>query len=125
MHTRSSLKELAFHEYKVTRQTSTGNGELYAGHVTLKGEPRVPAGFVRGELGYDGPVGIRLQVWVDDEDIKERHKLRMRAEAAGIDAPACVTPKRKTGKRETKWSRLARAQNSDALKLVEVIRVAA
>jgi hypothetical protein len=47
MQRRTGLARLAYREYKVTRQVSTGNGESF-----LAAGARPPAGFVMGELGF-------------------------------------------------------------------------
>jgi hypothetical protein len=52
---RSELIEVAWFEYKVTRQVSTGNGEMYLAQW------RVPGVFVAKELGYGGGQGPSLE----------------------------------------------------------------
>lgn len=105
MHARSSLKAQAFEEFKVTRQTSTGNGELYCGMVEY-GDPGIPSFFVRDELGYDGPVGVRLQRMIPQAELERMHQ---RQEAVSIAAPDAMLAKRKP-RRETPESRRAKLQ---------------
>lgn len=104
MRDRSTLKSQAFEEYKVTRQTSTGNGELYCGYVTLSMESPVPAGFVRNELGYDGPVGTRLQRMTPQAELDRMHQNQ-----ESVAAPDALPIARKS-RRETPESRRAKLQ---------------
>jgi hypothetical protein len=110
-----TMFELAFEEYRVTRQISTGHGEPYCSMVGVKGES-MPAWFVRDELGYDdGPVGTRLRSMVAQETLDLRHQERARREA--VPPPAQPKHKRKH-KRETKASRRAKLEQLEARALM-------
>lgn len=47
MHQRNKLARLAYREFKITRQVSTGNGETF-----LAAGERPPGGFIMAELGF-------------------------------------------------------------------------
>jgi hypothetical protein len=47
MHSRNKLARLAYREFKITRQISTGNGETF-----LAAGARAPGGFIMAELGF-------------------------------------------------------------------------
>lgn len=108
MSTRGSLFEQAFEEFKVTRQVGTGNGAMYVAAVEYGG--RIPGGFIRDELGYDGPVGTRLYVMVPQERIDRRHQEVARAVVNAPDAPAKASKK----PRETRHSRRAKLEQLEA-----------
>lgn len=108
---KSELFKTAHEEFKVARQVSTGNGSLYCGQVTLSMEPPVPGWFIRDELGYDGPVGIRLHAMIPQETIDERHKRDAAAEM--VPAPDAMPSHRKQP-RETKASRRAKLEQLEA-----------
>lgn len=105
MTTRGTLFERAFEEYKVTRQVSTGNGGLYVSTVEFGG--RVPGGFIRNELGYDGPCGSRLHAMVHQDWLDERHKEAAKAESQYVAAPD-ISPRPAKAPRETRQSRRAK-----------------
>ncbi|HEX4461919.1 MAG TPA: hypothetical protein VIA18_28260 [Polyangia bacterium] len=99
------LREAAFEEFKVTRQTSTGNGALYCAQVGLSKEPSVPGWFVRDELGYDGPVGTRLYRMTPQSALEAAHREAARDE--GVPAPE-ASPRKQKRIRETPASRRAK-----------------
>lgn len=105
MSTRGSLFEQAFEEYKVTRQVSTGNGGLYVSMVEVGG--RVPGGFIRDELGYDGPCGFRLHHMIDQAQLDKRHQLAALNADHYVDAPD-IAPQPAKAPRETPASRRAK-----------------
>jgi hypothetical protein len=103
---RARFFERAFEEFKVTRQTSTGNGQLYCGMAGLRDEP-LPDWFMRKELGYDGSVGVRLYALAPQQALDERHRNAMMVETV----PPPVLPGRpQRPKRETKASRRAKLE---------------
>jgi hypothetical protein len=104
------LFQRAFDEFKVTRQTSTGNGERYCGMTGVRGEP-LPSWFVRDELGYDGPVGVRLCALPPQEALDERHRDAMMVETV---PPPVVSARPQRAQRETKASRRAKLEQLEA-----------
>jgi hypothetical protein len=100
------LFQRAFEEFKVTRQASTGNGELYCGMTGLRHEP-LPGWFVRDELGYDGPVGVRLYAFTPQQTLDERHRSAMMVETV---PPPVVSARPQRAQRETKASRRAKLE---------------
>jgi hypothetical protein len=95
MSTGKRLADVAFEEYKVTRQISTGNGDLYCAQW------RTPGWFIREELGYDGPVGLRLYTMIPQERLEERHRAAM-----VVPPPKRLSKKAKKAQaRETRYSR--------------------
>jgi hypothetical protein len=124
--TPQTTHEAAFEEYKVARQVSTGNGELYCSQVGRDGKrvlgsretggtpfDGLPGWFVRNELGFDGPVGTRLYVMVPQEELDQRHMDR--AHRPPVAAPA---PPPRSRKRETKHTRRAKLEQLAARALM-------
>lgn len=109
----SGLFKQAHEEFKVTRQTSTGNGSLYCGQVTGPKSPDVPGWFIREELGYDGPVGVRLYKMLPQEVIEGRHRRAAQQEQKLVPAPD-IHPSARKPPRETKATRRAKLEQLEA-----------
>lgn len=114
-----SLFEAALEEFQVTRQISTGQGQVFLPMCGLSKEGI--GAFIRDELGYDGPVGDRLYEMVPQERLDARHQERQ----APHPAPVVSIKERKKHDRMPKGSRIARMENVRVQAMLQLRRVAA
>ena len=91
MRARSTLKEAAYEEYKVTRQCSTGNGELYVAQAG------VPGWFVHTELGFGIGEGPSLRYTLAMLPVENPRRLARFKRPARVNVVAAL-PHTVTGK---------------------------